>query len=435
MTHLTIREWGRVNVGPNGFSDSEAEALLAAARAHPLANKHGTNVLIDRRTNLYAQQMVGMIAGRGCSLEILPKVDPEMPDAEDEPTVRKRLVQMIDLALGLRLSEGAPIEVERQDDTLLDILIRAFADRLLAETRRGLPRRYKECEDDLPALRGRLDVVRQFTRNAVRPDRLACRFDQLDDDTPLMRIMAAAVLFLSRYAKRIDTQRKLTELRMVLADIPQVPLSRLPWKEVRIDRSNRRWESLFELARLLLGREWEATHRKESAAEGITLLFPMNDLFEAYVAALIRRALSAHDDIEVITQGGRRYCLGEYTGEHLSGGTVFQTKPDIILRRGRQDVAIIDTKWKRLAANPLDEKHGVNQGDVYQLMTYARLYNCRELILLYPEIPGGASGRRKPAFGMAGGAERLAIATIDVSMTADKVQQQLARLCSDLVAQ
>lgn len=258
MTHLTVREWGKVPIGAGAkaFSEAEARALLTAARAHPCANDEATNILIDRRDYLVAQQVVGMLAADGCSLEILPKVDPDRPNGglDGEQTVRGRLVEMLDVALGLELSLGSDAAIARQNNTLLEILIRYFADALLAEVRRGLPRRYFQCEDDLPALRGSLNVSRQFTVNAVRPDRLSCRFDVLDADTPLMRIMAAAVKYLARYARHPETHRRLTELRHSLADIPEVSVTRLPWDAVHIDRTNRRWERLYKLARLLIKR-------------------------------------------------------------------------------------------------------------------------------------------------------------------------------------
>ncbi len=127
------------------------------------------------------------------------------------------------------------------------------------------------------------------------------------------------------------------------------------------------------MRQLLLRRDWQATHHAARAPEGFSLLFPMNDLFEKYVAALMRKAL-AGSGIEVVDQGGHRACLGAFTGEHLESGDVFRTKPDIILRQSGRLLAIIDTKWKKLATNPLDRKHGVSQADVYQLMAYARLY-------------------------------------------------------------
>lgn len=431
MTHHTVREWGYVRLGDEGFTREQADALHAAACAHPLAHREGTNILVNGRDRIVARQMVGMIAAKGCSLEILPKVDPDAEDGESLANVRNRLVQMLDVAIGLDLDSGSEAAIDRQKHTLLEILVRAFADKLLAEVRRGLPRLYRQREDDLPALRGRLDVSRQLTRNAVRPDRLACRFDQLEADTPLMRIMAAAVVFLGRHTRSAETRRKLDELRHVLADIPLTPLSRLPWKGVRIDRTNRRWESLFRLVRLLLQRDWQTTHHAAKAPQGLTLLFPMNDLFEKYVAALMRKAL-AGQGIEVIDQGGHRACLGAFTGEHLSNGEVFRTRPDIILRKRGQTLAIIDTKWKKLSRDPFDRKHGVSQADVYQLMAYARLYPTQELMLLYPEVPGAACGERPKPFGMVGGSERLAIATIDVAGDKQTVAARLGALCARL---
>jgi 5-methylcytosine-specific restriction enzyme subunit McrC len=430
MTHHVVREWGHLKFGANGFTREHADALHAAALAHPLANRDATNILVYRRDRLVAQQMVGLISAQGCSLEILPKVDPEVEIDEAIDAVRHRLVRMLDVALDLKLDIDGKSSIDRQQHTLLDILIRAFADKLLAEVRRGLPRRYQEYEDNLPALRGRLDVAKQFTRNAVRPDRLACRFDHLVSDTPLMRIMLGAVVFLRKYARASETKRKLDELRYMLADIPFVSQSQLPWKSVRIDRINRRWDSLFSLAQLLIRREWQATNHAVNAPEGLTLLFPMNDLFETYIIALLRKAL-AESGIEVVGQGGHRSCLGPFSGEHLEEGNVFRTKPDIILRKGSSTLAIIDTKWKNLAQDPLDRKFGVKQSDVYQLMAYARLYPTRELLLLYPEVPGRICGQREP-FGMVGGRERLSVATIDVSCPPNEVVRRLGVLCENL---
>lgn len=405
------REEGRRTIEVMGFSRAQADALLAAARAHPCGGREGTDILSDHHRHLTARQVVGVLAAPGASLEILPKVDPAAP-AEDAPTVRSRLIHMIDAALGLNLSAGAGAAMARQQESLLDVLIRLFADRLLAEVRRGLPRRYVAREDDLAALRGSLDVVRQFTVHAVRPDRLACRFDSLESDTPLMRVMKACVLVLTRHARHPETQRRLTELRHVLADIPDVPRARLPWGEVRIDRTSVRWGSLFALAKLFLRGDWQATHHAATAPDGITLLFPMNVLFEAYVAARLRRTL-AGSGIEVTAQGGLAYCLGDWAEHRDCEAGVFRTKPDILLRRGGKVLAVIDTKWKMLGG-ALDGKHGVGQGDVYQMMAYARLYRCERLTLLYPAVPGQGSTLRKQ-FGMAQGRERLTVATIDLA--------------------
>src|SRR5690606_29784564 len=115
--------------------------------------------------------------------------------------------------------------------------------------------------------------------------------DMLSADTALLRIIKACVNLLRRHARATETIRRLDELRLLLTDVSDVPIKSLPWAEVRIDRTNRRWEALYKLARLFLQREWQATHFDNRAQHGITLLFPMNDLFEGYIAALTKRAL------------------------------------------------------------------------------------------------------------------------------------------------
>lgn len=421
MTHITVHEWGRVEVGDGSFTRRQADDLLAAARRHPLGGSDGTEILCDHHRYLRARQMVGVIAGNGCSLEILPKVDP-LATVEEAGTVRARLVHMLDLALGLDLSAGDTTTMAHRAESLLEVFIALFAERLLAEVRRGLPRLYRTHEDDLRALRGRLDVVRQFTVHAVRPDRLACRFDALDANVPLMQVMKACVVLLTRYARSADTRRKLAELRFLLADVSDVPLSSLPWRRIRIDRSNRRWRTLADLARLLLGGRWQQTHAQATAPEGVTLLFPMNDLFERYVAVQLRRALVGFG-LDVVAQGGFAYCLGPWNDGKQVVGDSHPTRPDVLVKDGDRVVAVLDTKWKDLGK-------GVSHADLYQMMAYARLYACPRLILLYPASAGEVVAHIDTR-GIPPGPDRLDITTVPLSQQPAEIRDRLRGLIAE----
>ncbi|WP_133365565.1 McrC family protein [Qipengyuania sediminis] len=376
-----------------------------------MAGRGGGGVLEHGRKGLRARGVVGVIAAQGCALEILPKIDvPGGNDVETTGNIRRRLVHMLAVALDLKIDAGQVTALDWQRETLLEILIRLFSEKLVDAVRQGMPRRYIEHADDLPTLRGRLNVTRQFTALAVEPSRLACRFDALTPDIALNRIMKAAVLRLSRIARTTDNRRRLRELAFVYADITDVPVTALRWDEVTLDRTNARWRQLLNLARLLLGDRFQTT--SDGGSDGFSLLFEMNTLFEEYVARMLRRAL-ADTDLRVVIQGGRLYCL-----ETDDRRGLFQTRPDILIKRGDVVVQVIDTKWKRIAARIDDPKQGVSQADVYQMMAYARLYRCGRLTLLYPHHAGvGALQGVIASHRISDSHDALDTATIDISVS------------------
>jgi 5-methylcytosine-specific restriction enzyme subunit McrC len=223
-----------------------------------------------------------------------------------------------------------------------------------------------------------LNVARQFTRHAVNPSRLSCRFDILSEDTALNRILKAAVAHVFRISRSSTNQQRLCELAFVYANITEVSPSALRWGEVVIDRTNRRWQEPLGMARLFLLNRYQTT--TGGAGQGTALLFDMNTLFEEYFGRLISRTLVG-TDLTVSLQGGRLFCLTAERG-------LFQTKPDILIRRAGVVTHVIDTKWKRISSRIDDPKQGVSQRDVDQMMAYAQLYRAPRLTLLYPHHPG-----------------------------------------------
>lgn len=417
MPVYTVREWDKLAYGEGAgqIPDGHAERLAALAARSAFAGRGGSGVLEHGRHALRARGVVGILAAGDASLEILPKIDVTPGETTDHQNaaIRKRLVHMLAVALDLKIDLGVITDLAWQRETLLEILIRIFCDKLTEALRKGMPRRYITCEDDLPTLRGQLDITRQFTRHAVNPSRLACRFDLLSEDTPLNRIMKAAVQRLARLSRRAANQQRLRELAFVYADITDVPVSALRWDQVVIDRTNRSWQELFAMARLFLQDRYQTT--TGGAGQGTAMLFEMNALFEEYVGRLIARAL-AGTGLTVSLQGGRLFCLSAQD----SGRALFQTRPDILIRQGGRVVHVIDTKWKRISARIDDPKQGVSQADVYQMMAYAQLYDAPRLTLLYPHHPGlGGQDTVHGRYAITGHATILETASVDVANSAD----------------
>ena len=366
---LTLREWETQQVGERALSRRKADRLhVVAERAARRLGLPETAVLTRTVRGLKAGQVVGILSTPGLTLEILPKIGGE------EGAERLALVRMLAVAWDLRIADGELAALDTQRHDLLEFLIRLFAERLFAVVRRGLPRRYRVHEEDLARLRGRLDIKRQFTRLTVRPDRLACRFDQLSEDIPLNRVFKAVVGRLVRLARSVPSARRLTELS---ASFERVGDSFDPLGEpVRLDRTNTAFHDVYRLAKVFLGGDWQSTAGGRSP--GFSLLFPMNELFEKYIGRCLKRALASYP---VHLQHRGKHSLEDAAGDGL-----FALVPDVVLGEPVAGPIILDTKWKRLTPHAPRCKRtlGVEQSDVYQMLAYSQAYDAKRVVLVYP---------------------------------------------------
>jgi 5-methylcytosine-specific restriction enzyme subunit McrC len=409
LVTLTRREWQELRVEDGGLRDDQADSLhgLAVQAARQLRLPE-TGVLTRTHHGLRAQQVTGILSIPGLTVEILPKIEGK------DGAVRTALIRMLAVAYDLRVTEGELSSLQTQRHDLLELLIRLFCERLIAAVRRGLSRQYLELENDLPVFRGSLRVKRQLTIHAARPDRLACRFDELSEDTPINRVLKAAVLRLSPVARTSENLRRLDELasRLEHAGNSARPLA----EPVRLDRTNTAFHQVYGLAKMFLSGDWQST--AAGGPSGFSLLFPMNDLFEKYIGRTMKRALSP---LPVRLQDRRHFAL-----RHAPAGAgAFSLRPDIVIETGDGPV-IVDTKWKRLDAEDVRNRN-VSQSDVYQMLAYAHAYDADRLILLYPwDSHLGDPGLLKE-WSVNGTKRILQAACVDVGRT-DRVFHQLRSL-------
>ena len=111
--------------------------------------------------------------------------------------------------------------------------------------------------------------------------------------------------------------------------------------------------------------------------QGISLLFPMEKLFERFVARWLRSSLATGVDVRT---PARSQSLCEHQQK-----PIFQLEPDILIADGGQ-CWVLDTKWKLLEASKRADKYGLSQSDFYQLFAYGHKYlgGTGRMALIYP---------------------------------------------------
>lgn len=104
------------------------------------------------------------------------------------------------------------------------------------------------------------------------------------------------------------------------------------------------------------------------------LLFPMETLFESYIAAELKKMLVPSD--YTLTAQDRTYHLFDEPRRFLM-------KPDIVIKnKALGQVFIMDTKWKVLS--DARANYGISQSDMYQMYAYQKKYTSESVTLLYP---------------------------------------------------
>ncbi|MBM4356454.1 MAG: hypothetical protein FJ109_22105, partial [Deltaproteobacteria bacterium] len=339
------------------------------------------------RHYIRARNLVGVVQVPGLQVEILPKIDADTLDHghldQDGPAQRmaqSNLLFMLAQAQRVRMVDVDLSSLRLQAMPLLDTLVSIFVDRLAAELKRGVDRGYVHEEACLGVLRGKLDFSRQVRQQAVNAARFHVCYDEYILDTWMNRVLKAGCRVLGKTVSAAPIRRRLLELLNTLASVTDVAGTPEQFQKIQWNRNNERMRPCVDFVRLIMANRAPAP--ASGSSETFSLLFPMESLFEEFVARFIVRHASdlglRRDRIRIQAAGSRPRLLRD---EQQAGA--FRLKPDVlILDDVGSSACAIDTKWKRLSSE--DSNQGVTQADLYQLHAYARRFDCPMNVLLYP---------------------------------------------------
>lgn len=385
--------------GPGQLTGAEADRLQRAGAARPGLCEIG-------RGGLGLGSWTGVLGLGFRTLEILPKIGRHEPVTA--PQGRGLLLRLLRHARRLPSFRAEDATQTVQVAPLLEVFVQAFLEAVRDVVRGGLMHRYRECEEDLGVVRGRILTQRQLTVLANRGDRVACRFDEHTADHVWNRVLAAALAAVRGSIQRPDLHRLAQGLTAafdgVAARLPRGDLDR----ELVYDRHAERYRMAIGWARWILAVLSPALHGGGVDAPG--LLFDMNRLFQEAVAGRLRSTLQTGD--LPLTCGVRAGYLAELDTAKRQPRVRLQ--PDLVLSDGGQAFAVGDTKWKCLKVN--GGHLAPEESDIYQLLAYAAALRCEHLSLIFPWHEGlkGAlqTTLRLPALG--GLQPRLTILCVDL---------------------
>lgn len=318
------------------------------------------------RNSIKFAEFVGVIQIGDLIIEILPKIGRFEPEPTSRAKWRNALWDMLQAVGVVRSTTAGDASLRTSTRSLLDTLFDEFLARTDEIVVNGLAKGYVHQEANIGMVRGKIVFNEHIKRNHVHREMNFCRFLTFTSDVIKNQILKRALDIVSNSARLPNASASSKRLLLYFDQIQTLRITPALFRRLQFSRADDHYRDAISIARLII--EGLTPSLSAGGETVLAILFDMNELFEAFVYTLFKRAERHIPGLRVLGQRSKlfweRRCV----------------RPDIILEyRGRR--LIVDTKWKTPIMNtPAD-------ADLKQMFAYNRVFNSKESYLLYPATP------------------------------------------------
>jgi 5-methylcytosine-specific restriction enzyme subunit McrC len=344
---------------------------------------------------------VGIVALDGIQIEVRPKIE---PDAQNTTATEVDLCKMLNVCFDLEVPTESSADVD-VSSSVLEVIAHAFGKKVMKSAQRGLPRRYVDTQDDLPTLRGRIDMQRQIALASKASSLIACTFHSFDADNQVNRLLKAGLKAAMSLSRGPHARKSLRLALSYFDEVADRPPSADAIKNMTLQRNELHLSAACVLAKFFMRRKSFDLRMGEKNVEGFALMFRMWHIYEQFAVAELNRSFSGTDFIA----HGHEKNPGDW---YLAQGQFKELKPDVVIRskKSGEIVYLADTKWKSVPypeeQTGTDAQAGedVAPADAYQALAYSTTITAVHrpalkapipVAILYPRLP--ASGKESLA--------------------------------------
>ena len=318
---------------------------------------------------------VGLIQMKNkCQIQILPKI--EFINGETDET-KKVFMKMLRCMKDFpsKVFANANLKIDRMN--LYEVFINMYLQQFWTLVKHGIKSSYIRQEDNLTVFKGKLIVNEHIKANLAHKERFYVGFDEYLVNRPENRLIKTTLLKLLSMSNSAENVKEIRQLLMSFELVEPSMNYDNDFAKVVIDRNTKDYVVLMKWSKVFLKDKSFTTFSGTENARA--LLFPMEKVFEAYVARNMKKIFN-RENWGVSAQDRDHYLFNTLNGDrHLK----FALRPDLVVTRDDGSVVILDTKWKSLI-NDKGANFGISQADMYQMYAYSKKYNTSEIWLLYP---------------------------------------------------
>ncbi len=339
-----------------------------------LAIKQETDAVLDyfvqrNQEFLRTKNFVGLLQTvEGYQLEILPKI------ANDSAQSRLVLLNMLRSLPNPPFKTLPPASLQTAQMSLWEVFVSVFLDELEQIVQRGLQPSYQILESESQFLRGKWLINKQLQQSKVPQTQFLVEHDLFEMNNAPNRLIKTCLDLLSNQIGSLTNSKRLAQLQSYWQAVPISSNVKTDFGLAQhLNRHFKQYAAALQWAAIFLeNKSWLG---QSGASANVSLLFPMERLFESYVSYCIKKYLT---DYETISQQSEQFLIANHAGK-----AQYKLRPDLIVRQNKQTL-IADIKWKQIDAHNAHNQYGIDQRDLYQLYAYGQKYKADTLFLIYP---------------------------------------------------
>lgn len=315
----------------------------------------------------------------GTYVEILPKITEENQIKKGWEIFQNLVSASFNLTKEYKWNDEFNAQLCK-NKTILEIYIRIFCNDLSVILQKGIKKSYVRIEENLSKYKGKLKFQNHIKYNAANAARFYLEYNQFSMDVPENRILKTACLYLLKQTQVQENKKTLLKFLMELDSVSPCINVEKDLQTAALNRLHQYYERPLRFAEFFLRNE--IFYPQQGRKKIISLLFPLNEMFEDYIEHILRQYQSEQKEkFDLHSQYPRHYLLMD---------NQFNTKMDFVIFTKEKNF-IFDAKWKKIDLSKKDKNYEAAQDDLYQLFSYAEIIkhntSNKEVItaLLYPK--------------------------------------------------
>ena len=316
---------------------------------------------------------VGLIQmNNGFQIQILPKISFINGEDINNRKTKKVFLRMLRSLKDFpsKVFNDASLNVDKMN--LYELFINMYLQEVDHLVKKGIKSDYINKESNLHFYKGKLMVNEHFRTNIIHKERFYVSYEEFHPNRSENRIIKATLYKLQKLTTSFENSKRIRQLLTHFDFVEPSKNYDKDFSKIVINRTTKDYESLINWSKVFLMNKSFSTFSGSTVSRA--LLFPMESIFESYVAQEIKKILIPAG-WEVSTQDKGHY-LFSYPREQ------FALRPDIVIRKEEKTI-VLDTKWKNLVNNQ-NKNYGIAQSDMYQMFAYSKKYKAKDIWLLYP---------------------------------------------------